>query len=76
MKSVTLKACRDKGHSRSRHSPDGFNIIEECPECYAAWMIQGVTGEEIRLAHSYAERVFSPTYNEQQRDKAVKLCKQ
>ena len=58
MKSVTLKMCDEKHHERARHSPNGFDIIEECETCFASWMIKGITGEEIRLPDSYSYRVF------------------
>ena len=53
--SVTHAACQTAGHARVRHSPDGFNVIEECPTCCMAWKIMGITGEVIRLAQSSYE---------------------
>ena len=49
MMSKSLRECESKHHRRTRHSPDGFNIIEECETCHARWLIQGITGEVIRL---------------------------
>ena len=55
--SVSYTKCKDANHNRVRHSPDGFNIIEECFECFAAWQIFGVTGEIVKLADSWMVRV-------------------
>lgn len=54
-KSVSFDKCQ---HSRVRHSPDGFNIIEECHECMKAWQIMGVTGDVILLPPNWMDRVM------------------
>lgn len=53
--SVTYGKCH---HHRIRHSPDGFNIIEECFECVKAWQIMGITGEVIQLPDSWMSRLI------------------
>jgi hypothetical protein len=55
MKSLSLAYCDTLEHTRIRHSPDGVDIIEECPECCKAWLIKAGTGEEIRLIDSSYE---------------------
>ena len=56
MKSLTLAFCKSIAeHKRIRHSPDGVDIIEECPECCKAWLIKALSGEEIRLVGSSYE---------------------
>jgi hypothetical protein len=56
--SVTHAACQTAGHARVRHSPDGFNVIEECPTCCMAWVIAGITGDITRLdGSSYEHRL-------------------
>lgn len=52
--SVTYNQC---SHKRIRHSEDGFSVIEECPECCKAWLVQGITGEIIRLYGSIELRL-------------------
>ncbi len=52
--STSYSKCQ---HSRIRHSPDGFNIIEECFECVKAWQIMGITGEVILLPDSWMARL-------------------
>lgn len=53
--SVSFDKCK---HERIRHSPDGVNIIEECRECHSAWQIMGFTGEVIKLAPTWMDRVI------------------
>lgn len=36
--------------------PAFFDKIIECPKCCMAWFVNGITGEEIRLAGSSCER--------------------
>lgn len=62
-KSISFDNCE---HSRVRHSPDGINIIEECHDCHAAWQIMGITGEVIKLAATWMDRVID-------REKAVRV---
>lgn len=57
--SVSHDKCQAAGHHRVRHSPDGFNIIEECHSCMSAWQIQGITGEITKLADSWMVRVLA-----------------
>ena len=52
--SVSYQKCT---HEKSRHSPDGFNIIEECEICFKAWQIQGITGAITLLPDSWMIRV-------------------
>ena len=56
MKSLTLARCLGQGHKPAQHSPDGFDKILECPVCCMAWLVKGITGEEIRLTGSSYER--------------------
>lgn len=56
MKSVSLGWCTMVKHPQIRHSPNGVDIIIECPTCCMAWIVKGGTGEEIRLAGSEYER--------------------
>ncbi len=56
MKSLTLGLCRELGHTPTRHSPNGVDVILECTECCKAWMVKGGTGEEIRLVGTSYER--------------------
>lgn len=62
MKSASLAWCRRQKHPLIRHSPDGFNMILECPECCIAWKVMGVTGEEIRLYGEYELRLTRQKY--------------
>ena len=54
--SKTYQTCQLAKHQTFRHSPDGFDTIVECPVCCMAWLIKGVTGEQIRLEGSSYER--------------------
>ena len=54
MKSITYEKCK---HSKIRHSPDGFNLIEECFDCMKAWHIAGITSEVTLLPTSWMVRV-------------------
>jgi hypothetical protein len=57
--SVSFDKCNSENHRRDRHSPDGFNIIEECRQCMAAWQIMGLTGEVTRLSSNWMGRVLA-----------------
>ena len=57
MKSLTLARCRGQGHIPVRHSPNAVDLILECPVCCMAWLVKGITGEEIRLHGSYELRL-------------------
>lgn len=48
MSSMSLRICETLGHQRVRSSPDGYNIILECPECCMAWLVSP-HGDETRL---------------------------
>jgi hypothetical protein len=56
LKSDSLAACKRWSHKRIAHSPNGVDMIEECPNCCIAWIIKP-SGEEIRLYGSYEERL-------------------
>lgn len=55
IKSVSYNSCK---HDRIRHSPNGFDIVEECRACFKAWLIQGITGDVTLLPDSYMVRVM------------------
>ncbi len=57
-RSTSLAECTAKGHKPSRLSNNGVDVILECPECCRAWLIQGITGDEIRLYGSYERRLI------------------
>lgn len=52
--SITYSVCRAANHKRIRHSPDGVQLIEECPHCCMAWLL-GMGGRVARLTGSTYE---------------------
>ena len=36
---TTHDRCQKSGHKRSRHSPNGITIIEECESCRLRWIM-------------------------------------
>lgn len=50
--------CEKQGHKRARHSPDGFSIIEECPQCCMAFHLHPAIAFPVRMhGSSYEKRL-------------------
>ena len=35
----TYEQCQKAGHDRTRHSPDGLTVIEDCDSCRLRWIM-------------------------------------
>lgn len=67
MTSISWDDCTVRKHSDQGkvtiHSPNSVDLIYECTKCCKAWMVNGLTGEIIRLYGSYETRLVQQKYN-------------